>query len=485
MKPSLEALEALAHRAHGGGRPVPPRDLETLRARYATLDDSLGQRTLAVLFAEVSTHVHTDKSQSTLRSGWTEPPLALRGESPLREHSHESVLVCERELGRRKAVSALVNARAKDLFSLARHALTSLRSAHEPLGLRDVSQLLGALGLASDEPLSEGALAATEGLWQELDPWALRESEVIEHSREYAAKSITWTDRMRSLAQLRASDAVPLGDRAASCIRWVAQVGLGSTLARIAERTERASVDATGCTITCENPGERVTVRGETAPTVDGALSLGEAFGQALALAHAPSAGPESLRWGADRVHTLVFAALVRRLWTSPSFVTRACGVDASQASRVGLAALHAELLRVRRRAVDAQLVRGSLVGERAGIEQWQQRTQRALGAAPDPAWAVHVAAHALDARAEAHTLATMIEPLVFEKLRARYDEDFFRNPRAGEGLAVLLDAMRTQGALAWAKAECASEENPAIGLTLQSATLRRVTELYDTLSRR
>jgi hypothetical protein len=36
----------------------------------------------------------------------------------------------------------------------------------------------------------------------------------------------------------------------------------------------------------------------------------------------------------------------------------------------------------------------------------------------------------------------------VYSALREAHDEDWFRNPRTGETLAALLDAMRTRGAL-------------------------------------
>jgi hypothetical protein len=60
----------------------------------------------------------------------------------------------------------------------------------------------------------------------------------------------------------------------------------------------------------------------------------------------------------------------------------------------------------------------------------------------------------------------------LYNLLRERHDEDWFRNPRAGATLRAVLDELRTRGVIAWA----GGDGQNAAAVALDSAPLARWT---------
>ena len=123
----------------------------------------------------------------------------------------------------------------------------------------------------------------------------------------------------------------------------------------------------------------------------------------------------------------------------------------------VGRLADHAPRLRfdvARSRFTAHVLARGPEAAAR-----FHDELMRAWGASPGPAWAPWAAAWMFEpggfwgGHASAMALGARVEPKVVETLRARFDEDWFRNPKAGRGLVEIFDEMRAVGVRAWCDA--------------------------------
>jgi hypothetical protein len=172
---------------------------------------------------------------------------------------------------------------------------------------------------------------------------------------------------------------------------------------------------------------------------------MSEALGAAMARIGRPSE-----RAGRDRVHRAVLWQLGEMLLWEPSFAKRELSVDGAHVSLVNRAALHGSLMALRQRAAEAVFVRDALAAKSELVSRLRDRLSRALGSAMNPSWTVHVASSAIERRAEAECAGALCAAVLGTRLRDRCDEDWFRNPRAGELLSSELTEMRASGTMAW-----------------------------------
>ncbi len=163
-----------------------------------------------------------------------------------------------------------------------------------------------------------------------------------------------------------------------------------------------------------------------------------DALGRALHLAHADPALPFELRWQANDVAVQATGALLGALLRDRGWLRRYAGVSGAAGAAAARAAAFRELAAVRAAAARAAVSAAGYgdtvsLGELEGV--YVDRTQAALGVVPDrgdsgaeldPPFAVGDAV-----RAALHGGA------LAELLRERFDEDWWRNPRAGSWLAT------------------------------------------------
>ncbi len=166
---------------------------------------------------------------------------------------------------------------------------------------------------------------------------------------------------------------------------------------------------------------------------------------------------PGMLR-GVDRDADGLFGTLLRRLAFDAVFLRREAGIDGATRSRVLLEALHAEVLRTRLDAALAGFVGDALLGAKELPTLFTEGMRRALGVSPPPSWAVVLVAQALEPAAPwggawtTSAAGARLEPLAREWLRERFNEDWFRNPHAGDGIAAMARELQAFGTEAWAR---------------------------------
>lgn len=473
MTITLEALEEIAARVRAGAF-VAQDSIDALRQRYPLAYAE--SEALAMLMAEAWVRARTEASRVALALAWKTEPIALPHERPIELDRLESAIVLERNDGKRRALWQAASERARDHFRAARSVVEALRARATELAIAPTDALVDRLGLgraALADRAVEAVLRGTEGAFDELDPWALRECGLGERVAAARRGDLTWDERLRSLSQPRASAAVPLGDRGAGCARWIGRVGLGDVLSSIVDHLETTRVDASRIRVRVEREGERVILSGEEDPTVDGGARCAAAYGEALAWA-LPRVGLARERAGVDRLHAVASALLARGLLCERAFVTRELGVDPARASLVARASTHGMMVALRRSAAEATFARDALCARPELAARLREGYARAVRSPIDPAWAVHVAAQAIERRAEATVIAALIEATLRESLRERFDEDWFRNPRAGEGLAGELASMRSRGAIAWLlETTGAADEGTALERASAALSLR------------
>ncbi len=477
---TLEAIEDTAARVRSGAW-VSDAHQSALRERYATAraeDTALG-----VLVAEAWVGPRMRRAQAALEMAWAREPIALAGEAPVPVDAIENAVTFERNGARRSALWDLACVRAQDHFRPTKQVVEALRERAGELGCAAPSDLLRALGLSATDGVGVGVgvgvgdgvanlvLDRTEAAYEELDGWALREVELNERVIDARRKVLSFDDRLRSLAQPRASAHIALGDRVAASARWLERAGLDGAMRAVVDRVEASSTQSSGVKVRVELEGERVLLQGSEPPSVHGTARIAAAVAEA-AFAAMAQLGPARERAGRDRLHRVVWWQLGERLLWAPAFVERELGVDPAHAATVTRAAMHGSLQALRRSAAEAPFVREALEAKNELVVRLRDRTTRALGSAMTPSWTVHVAAAALERRAEAHCFASLVEAVLYERLRDRLDEDWFRNPRSGEVLRAESALMRTGGALPWliertaAKDEREAIERGAIALS-------------------
>ncbi|GJG84988.1 hypothetical protein tb265_01690 [Gemmatimonadetes bacterium T265] len=182
-------------------------------------------------------------------------------------------------------------------------------------------------------------------------------------------------------------------------------------------------------------PGEvYVLTRPSTAP--DAARVYLDALGQALHRAHADPGLPFETRWQAGALAALASGALVATLLRERGWLRRYAGLSGAALERAARAAAFRELAAVRAAAARAA-VSAAAYGDEVALGDvdavYVDRTRAALGVAPNPGEAMADVdpPFAVGDRLRGALLAGALAA----ELRERFDEDWWRNPRAGRWL--------------------------------------------------
>jgi hypothetical protein len=296
---------------------------------------------------------------------------------------------------------------------------------------------------AAQGPAGRADVRPTSARWAWVE-WVLADYRADRRAGRAVYDAMTQAGRA-----LRGLQAGLRGERGAGSARWFSRVGLDGAMRAVVDRVEASSTQSGGVKVRVELEGERVLLLGSEPPSVHGTARIAAAVAEA-AFAAMAQLGPARERAGRDRLHRAVWWQLGERLLWAPAFVERELGVDPAHAATVNRAAMHGSLQALRRSAAEAPFVREALEAKNELVVRLRDRTTRALGSVMTPSWTVHIAAAALERRAEAHCFASLVEAVLYERLRDRLDEDWFRNPRSGEVLRAESALMRTGGALPW-----------------------------------
>lgn len=447
MTLTSEAIEQIATKVRAGEW-VSDAHTSALRAHHANAVKS-GDRALAVLIAEAWVQARMRRVQAGYELAWEREPIVLSKEEPIALGAIENAIAYERNAARRSALWDQACARAHDHFREAKTVVDALRERARELECATPDALIDALGLGAASVNADALIAQSDGVFDELDCWALREVELGERVREVRRRVLPWQERLRSVAHPRASAQIAMGDRVASCGRWIERVGLGDARRALSDRVTASSLGSEGVRVQVEREGERVIIQGSEPPSVRGTSRIAGAMIEALGAAMARIGRP-SERAGRDRVHRAVLWQLGEMLLWEPSFAKRELSVDGAHVSLVNRAALHGSLMALRQRAAEAVFVRDALAAKSELVSRLRDRLSRALGSAMSPSWTVHVASSAIERRAEAECAGALCAAVLGTRLRDRCDEDWFRNPRAGELLSSELMEMRASGTMAW-----------------------------------
>lgn len=448
--PSLEAQELAAQRALAaearllrdrqvGRRSTVTGFPETKHLAAASQKALAVDPARAAYFAEAFLAGHLRRVVAAHDDAVAATSVQLQGSPPLPIESLRSALATEPNRARREALSAKADVDVVSLRDVSRAVVDATR---EGLAALDPS-LVSALGLGDASAEAAAVLDATQSLWEELDPWALR-------ARELDPTRASWADREHALMAPAVTRAVPPPTWSDLGARVFERVGLGDALRRVVSELRPATVTGTGVYAVVSEPGARAMLLGR--PTVAG-RGAGEVMGAVARCAAGviEGVGTHGQVRGKDRALDGAFDALGRRLLLEPVFVTREAGVGADR-ERVLLEALHAELRRTRWDAAMALFAASALRREPGMAERFTELCVRAVGAAPSPAWAAVVVARAAGhggpwgARWAALTRGALYEAVLSASLREAHDEDWFRNPSAGETLAGRLREARALG---------------------------------------
>jgi len=377
--------------------------------------------------------------------------LRLRPEAPGRAFdTHEAAVMVDPETTRRAAWVVVADAALAGLRRPATAAVEALREALAPL---DVS-LQARLGFGGFDP--RPVLAATDDLLHELDPYIAR-------TRGLDLGRGQWSERLASLAGLTILRALPPATWAELGTGWAARVGLDEALRAVGNGLRPARAEATGVAAVVREAGGRCDLLGRPSQSGMGAQDTLGACGVALGAVLGRGLSPGQRR-GLDRASDGLWHALVRRLTLDAGWLTREAEVDAVTRQKVMLEALHAEVLRVRRDAVMATFVADTVARADNLGTRFREGMTAAWGAAPEPGWAVHVAARAMEPagwwgdRPAARVRGALAEATALGWLRMRFNEDWWRNPRAGDGVRSLGVAWNALGVDGWMAAEGADD---------------------------
>ncbi len=424
--------------------PAPFPDASTMAASAArALADDPWR---ATLFAEAHVTASRRRVLRSLHSIVERAPVTLRHDgTSLRLDAVDSALITEPTLARGEALTAAATAVANELRGGACAVIDAVRTALDALD----PSLARALSIGEDA--HDDLLSATDDLFRELDARQCRAHE-IDRSR------LSWAARMRTLQGPATLAAVPSATWASLGARLFDRLGFDVALRGVIDDLRPASPNARGVFTFVTAPGERAVVAGRPSLSGWGAADLMGAVSVAAAsnTARGPFAG---VRRGCDRAVDGVAHALARRLLGERIFLQREAGVDAAPRERVMLEVAHAELARLRFDAARSRFVAHVLSRAPEAAARFHDELMRAWGASPGFQWAPWAAASMFEAgglwggRAAARVLGARVEPAVVDALRSRYDEDWFRNPRAADGVREVFDAVRASGVRAWCDA--------------------------------
>lgn len=454
LPPSLEALEQVAERRLG--------------QEASAVRDALNGNVAVDLprvrpgdFAKASTAVLAlDPHRATLLGeaalvtamrGPNEAFARARAKVTLRLQTHgpatpfdavPGLLMADEIASRREALVRLAEAEVPGLRADARLAVEALRDAVDALD----DAVVARLGFGAFE--ASAVLAETDDLLRELDADVFR-AQGIDPQR------VSWADRLRSLSAPSVSRSLPPAVWAETGLRWAARVGLDASLRGVVDGLVGGRSQPDGVASLTLRAGERALLLGR--PGIAGWYagevmgSAAESVARTLGRGHSPG----HVR-GLDRATYAVVHALGRRLLLDRGWLTREVGVEGSSRERMLLEAMHAEVLRVRRDAVLASF--GYAVVSRAGElpTRFVELMARAWRVAPSPAWAAVVAGRATETgsfwgdRWALRARGAGFEAAAVAWLRDRYDEDWWRNPSAGEGLSTMVVGLNALGPEAW-----------------------------------
>jgi len=444
-------MDGDARRAHANEQPPP---VHPYRFPDVSTFAEAARKELAVdpwratLLAEAWVTGRRRGALAALRRGAIRASVKLRKDEPeILWESLPAALATETLAPRREALRVAADVAAPDIKDDARVVVDAVRDAVDALD----PALVPSLALGDD---AHGDLyGATDDVLRELDQWVC-------HGRGLGldAKRLTWADRLHTVfgpATLRALP--PPTWTSLGCRVWN-RLGLDAGLRGIDDDLRPASTVAKGIAVVALAPGERTALAGRPFRAGSGAGEVLGALAEAASqtLGHGPFPG---VRRGCDRALDGVAHALGRRLLIERHWLHREGGIDALPRERVMFETIHAEVLRLRLDVALARFFAHVLARRPDAGQLFHQEVKRAWGVAPPPIWAPWVAASLYDgnglwsARPAGRALGARVEPLVADVLRARFDEDWFRNPEAGRGVVAAFDELRAVGVRAWCEA--------------------------------
>lgn len=422
--------------------PRPPRP--DARGFAAASRDALAlDPSSALLLAEAWMRARLREHLARYHAARARRPVVLKEErEPIALQSIRSIVQTEDHAPRREALLA---AYADGLHSLQRDARAVVDEMRDAFGALEGS-VQNALCPPSRD--ARAVLAATNDLWRELDERVLR-SQGIDRA------TLRWGERVRSLVGPSVVREIPPATWADLGTRWWERVGLGDALRRVHGALGASSRQAEGV-FTFVDPERGVaTLAGRPAPS---AWDAAEVMGAASRCASTGNARGlwSSHRRGVDRGTDFALHALGRHLLHDRGFLQKVVRLDGATRERVQVEALHGALARIRWDAVMGGFVRDALARTPGLSAGFVESVTAALGAAPPTLWAAHLTAESLEhggpwgSRWGQRAVGARAEVGLREALRVQFDEDWHRNPRAGEWLVVTMSAMRSRGATAW-----------------------------------
>ena len=332
------------------------------------------------------------------------------------------------------------------------------REAHEEADAT-AARVLARGPAAEDEPaladVIDAFLAATDDATHE----ALARSQ---HALGTGATRASVPDRLAAFARtLRASalDALFSPERRMLRLgRALAPLGADATVASRLRVETSTELRAHG-RLRLLSPPTRV-VLGVAQPELGLASELAaiELFGRGMAYARcSPALGEEHRAVPDAHVPGLVGALLVMVLG-EPLFLSRVLGLEARAAAAAAAVATYLGLVRARLDGARAQVRLG---GVDVGGEEAHALVRRCLALPSELPLGMLLASASPSPELALYARSRALAPAVFLALRERFDEDFYRNPRAGEvlGGAMARGARLTRAA--WC-AELGASGDPA-----------------------
>lgn len=399
----------------------------------------------ATLLGEAALVYTTRRARAAYDAARGAVSLTLRPQRPaVRFDVVASVSLGDANRARREALLKGAEAELGGLRRAARGAVEALREGLAALEAPVVARV----GFGAFDPAP--TLDATDDLLHELDAAVLR-AEGVDPLR------LTLGDRLRSLAAPAVARGFPSAIWAEEAARWGLGLGLGGAVGGVRSGLLRSRAEAEGVGFWGLEAGRSAVVAGR--PGVAGWYAAEVLGAMSAALSMNLSGGPSpGHRRGLDRAAPWAFHALGRRLVFDRVWLTRALGVEGATRERMMLEALHAEVLRVRRDAALAAYAHAVMSREAELATRFVEAIERAWRVRLDPAWAVVIAGRALDRssfwgdRWAARARGAAVESLLFGAMRDRFDDDWWRNPSAGDGLRGHVGALYALGPEAWSE---------------------------------
>lgn len=422
--------------------PFPDASSMAANAARSSVDDPWR----GLLFAETHVTAARRRVRRALHDAVARTLVTLRHDgTTLRLDALEGALIAEPNAARRQALFTAASELATTRRGDARAVIDALRAALDALA----QPLVQALAIGDDA--HGDLLDATDDLFGDLDARQCRAHE-IDRAR------LTWADRLRTLQGPSTLAAIPSATWASLGARSFERLGLDGALRGLVDDLRPAGNTARGVFTLIDAPGQRAVLAGR--PSLSGHGLAGVMGAVSTAAMSVTARGPfAGVRRGCDRAVDGVAHALGRRLLGERLFLQREAGIDAVPRERVMLEVAHAELARLRFDVARSRYVAHALARAPEAAARFHDELMRAWGASPGPAWAPWAVSSMFETggfwggRPSAMSLGARVEPLVIETLRAKFDEDWFRNPKAAHGLVEIFDEMRAAGVRAWCDA--------------------------------